>query len=66
MITLSRKKNLTPQKEVILLNEAVQRVNKAKFLGVIVDQHLNWRNHISMISEKNPCHAAQYIEFVTL
>ena len=45
--------NLTPQNEVILRNEVVQQVNKAKFLGVIVDQHLNWKDHISMISEKN-------------
>ena len=51
MIMLSRKKNLTPQNEVILRNEVVQCVNKAKFLGVIVDQHLNWKYHISMISQ---------------
>ena len=38
---LSRKKILAPKNEVILPNEVVQRVNKAKFLGVIVDQHLN-------------------------
>ena len=43
MIMLSRKKNLTPQKE-ILQNEVLQRVNKAKFLGVIVDQRLNISN----------------------
>ena len=43
---------LTPQNEVILRNEVLQRVNKAKFLGVIVDQHLNWKDHISMISQK--------------
>ena len=30
----------------------VQRVNKAKFLAVIVDQRLNWKDHIS-ISQKN-------------
>ena len=41
IVMLSRKKILTHQNEVILLNEVVQRVNKAKFLGVIVDQHLN-------------------------
>ena len=29
----------------------MQRVNKTKFLGVIVDQHLNWRDHIPMISQ---------------
>ena len=53
MIMLSRNNILTPQNEVILRNEVVQRVNKAKFLGVIVDQHLNWNDHISMISQKN-------------
>ena len=52
MIMLSRKKNLTPRNEVILRNEVVQRVNKAKFLGVMVDQHLNRKDHISMISQK--------------
>ena len=44
---LSHKKILTPQNEVISRNEVVQRVNKAKFLGVIVDQHPNWKDHIS-------------------
>ena len=52
MIMLSRKKILTPQNEVILRNEVVQRGNKVKFLGMIVDQHLNWKKHISMISQK--------------
>ena len=49
MIMLSRKKILTPQNQVILRNEVVQQVNKAQFLGVMVDQHLNWKDHISMI-----------------
>ena len=40
---ISRKKNFNPQGDVILCNEAIQRVTKAKFLGVIVDQHLNWK-----------------------
>ena len=31
---------------------SIQRVTKAKFLGVIVDQHLNWKGHISMVSHK--------------
>ena len=35
-------KNLNPQGEVILRNEAIQRVTKAKFLGIIVDQHRNF------------------------
>ena len=49
---LSRKKNLNPEGDVILRNEAIQRMTKAKFLGVIVDQHLNWKDHISMVSHK--------------
>ena len=49
---MSRKKNLDPQGDVILRNEAIQRLTKAKFLGVIVDQHLNWKDHISMVSHK--------------
>ena len=52
MLLMSRKKNLNPQGDVIFHNEAIQRVTKAKFLGVIVDQHLNWKDHISMVSHK--------------
>ena len=49
---MSRKKPLNPQGDVILRNEAIQRVTNTKFLGVIVDQHLNWKDHISMVSHK--------------
>ena len=52
MLMMSRKKTLNPQVDVILRNEAIQSVTKAKFLGVIVDQHLNWKDHISMVSHK--------------
>ena len=52
MLMMSRKKNLNPQGDVILHNEAIQRVTKAKFLGEIVDQHLNWNDNISMVSHK--------------
>ena len=38
---LSRKQKQKTKNEVILRNEVVQRVNKAKFLGVIVEEHLN-------------------------
>ena len=51
MMMLSHKK-FSLQNEVILWNEVEHRVNKAKFLGVIVDQHLNWKDHI-LISQKN-------------
>ena len=52
ILMMSRKKNLDPQGDVILRNEATQTVTKGKFLGVIVDQHLNWKDHISMVSHK--------------
>ena len=50
---MSRKKNLDPQGDVILRNEAIQRVTMGKFLGIIVNQHLNWKDHISMVSHKS-------------
>ena len=37
MIMLSRKKIMNPQNKVILRNKLVERVNKVKFLDVIVD-----------------------------
>ena len=54
MLMMSRKKNLNPQGDVILRNEAIQRVTKTKFFVVIVDQHLNWKDHISLISMVSP------------
>ena len=59
MLILSRKKNLNSQGEVILRNDVIQRVTidyllygvtKTNFLGVIVVQHLNWEDYISMES----------------
>ena len=49
---LSKKKSHNPQVEVILCNKSIQRVSKAKFTGVIVDQYLKWKYHISMVSHK--------------
>ena len=45
MLMMSRNKNLSPQGDVILHNKVIQRVTKAKFLALIVDQHLNWKDH---------------------
>ena len=53
IIMSSCKKILTLQNEVILGKEVVQWVNKANFFGVIVDQYLNWKDHMPMISQKN-------------
>ena len=43
---------MNPQGDVILCNKAIHRVTKVKFLGIIVDQHLNWKDHISMVWHK--------------
>ena len=50
MLIMSRKKNLNSQGDVILHDEVIQRVTKAKFLGIIVDQNLNWKHYTSMVS----------------
>ena len=53
MLLMSRKENLNPQVDVILCNEAIQKVTRGKILRRnIVDLHLNWKHHISMISHK--------------
>ena len=31
----------------------IQRVNELKFLGVIIDDKLNWKHHISYTQKKN-------------
>ena len=48
---LSRDKNLNPQSVVILRNKAIQTATTETFVSVIVDQHLNLKDHISMISQ---------------
>ena len=37
--------------EVILDNVSLERVNTTKFLGVIIDENLTWKNHIDAISK---------------
>ena len=49
---LSRNKTVNPKCDVILRNEAIQRVTKARLLGVIVDKHLN-REGVNGIAKKS-------------
>ena len=39
------------QTDVILDNTKLDRVTKAKFLGVIIDENLTWKNHINGITK---------------
>ena len=36
---------------IILDNTNLKRVNDTNFLGVTIDEHLNWTNHIETISK---------------
>ena len=47
-LMVARKKNLYLQGKVILRNDAIQRVTKAKILDQIVDQHLYCKEDISI------------------
>lgn len=52
IIFRSRKKQLRRQLNIKLNNEILQQVENTKFLGIIIDQHLTWKNHIDSITKK--------------
>ena len=37
---------------IIINNVTIQRVQATKFLGVLIDESLNWNNHINMVKSK--------------
>ena len=37
---------------IILSNQEIQKEDKTKFLGIIIDQHLTWKSHIDYIVPK--------------
>ena len=40
-----------PEK-IDFLNQSIKRASHNKFLGIILDEHLTWNNHISELSSK--------------
>ena len=51
-ITFHINERSTKQKlNVIFDNVSLERVNSTKFLGVIIDENLTWKNHIDAISK---------------
>ena len=45
-------RNHPPTLEVVLLGTRIEPVSCFKFLGVMVNKHLTWENHISSITNK--------------
>ena len=45
-------KKIADNFQLILNNQSLKREYKIKYLGVFVDCHLNWRDHVSFISKK--------------
>ena len=52
IIFKSHKKQLKRQLHLQLSGNDLQRVEESKFLGIIIDQHLTWKNHIEYVVKK--------------
>jgi hypothetical protein len=48
----SHRKSSPGEIKVCIDNKALPMVNSTKFLGVYIDQHLTWKEHISQVSKK--------------
>ena len=51
-IVFTRKSNTVTSVDIRIENQAINEVNKTKFLGVIIDKKLTWKEHISYLSSK--------------
>ena len=52
MIFRSRKKNCHFSTDLRINGQTITRVESTKFLGVIIDEHLTWREHINTVKNK--------------
>ena len=52
IILKSHKRKLTDHLSLKLNSEMLQCVEHTKFLGIITDQHLTWKNHINYVTKK--------------
>src|SRR5206468_507138 len=41
-----------PQQDVLLCNQPVINVHSTKFLGILLDDKLTWKNHIQLVEKK--------------
>jgi retron-type reverse transcriptase len=52
MIFKTRQKRYIPEFSIEINNTKIKRVNEVVFLGVVLDENLSWKPHISHISRK--------------
>src|SRR6218665_89081 len=52
IIFSSLRKKLSPMKPLYINEIPIVQTRSAKFLGVIVDEHLTWRDHVLAVSNK--------------
>ena len=52
LIIFSRKKKITGYKDPLLFGKYIQPVKEVKYLGIYIDQKLNWEKHLDYISGK--------------
>jgi len=48
----TRRKNVHPDFKLYIDNREIDRVESMKFLGVLIDEHINWKEHIRLICIK--------------
>ncbi len=50
MIFKSRQKCLREDLSIVLNGHVIDRINEVAFLGVILDEHVSWKSHISHVA----------------
>ena len=51
-MTCARAKPFDNFHSLKLYNEKIKRVSKTKFLGVVIDEKLNWNSHLNHLENK--------------
>ena len=52
MIFRPRQKTLPITRQIIIENNVLEQADNTKFLGVYIDQHLEWKTHVNFIAAK--------------
>ena len=52
LMFLSRRGRIGPRQTISLRQQELECIHETKFLGVLVDERLNWKAHIQMINSK--------------